>query len=336
MISEKIYKVFVSSTYEDLREERAAVEKGLLQIDCLPVGMELFPAADAETWDFIKSQIDDSDYYVVVVAGRYGSHGPDGISFTEMEYDYAIAQNKPSIGFVHGEPGSIIASKSESSAEARAKLKKFVEKVRKKPTRPFRNPHELALEVTTSFNRLKRDRPAIGYVRADAAVDFKRYSELLEENSSLKETLSAAQQLSPFPAHQKPIQLNIVRSAGGSTDLTEWRPMQTIDCSLMQAFKAVAEGALLYADENDVLKHAAMLFLGPETNKILEDNKTVTVGFDPASVRNLRRDLVLYGLIEIAREDRSTYTIGPSSITRTFTIWRLTDYGRRQLVAIAP
>jgi hypothetical protein len=70
MIStEKIYKVFVSSTYEDLREERAAVQKGLLQLGCLPVGMELFPA-DEETWNFIKSQINDSDYYVVVVARR--------------------------------------------------------------------------------------------------------------------------------------------------------------------------------------------------------------------------------------------------------------------------
>jgi len=104
----------------------------------------------------------------------------------------------------------------------------------------------------------------------------------------------------------------------------------------MQAFKAVAEGALLYADENDVLKHAAMLFLNLETKKLFEDTESITVGFDPASLRNLRRDLVLYGLIEVAREDRSTYTIGHSSITRTFTIWRLTDYGRRQLVAIAP
>jgi hypothetical protein len=93
----KIYKVFVSSTYEDLREERAAVQKGLLQLGCLPVGMELFPAADEETWNFIKLQINDSDYYVVVVAGRYGSPGADGISFTEMEYDYAISQkNQPS------------------------------------------------------------------------------------------------------------------------------------------------------------------------------------------------------------------------------------------------
>jgi hypothetical protein len=336
MISEKIYKVFVSSTYEDLREERAAVQKGLLQLGCLPVGMELFPAADEETWNFIKSQINDSDYYVVVVAGRYGSQGADGLSFTEMEYDYAIAQGKPAIGFIHADPGSIAASKTETSEEARTKLKKFIEKIKKRPVRQFKSPHELALEVTTSFVQLIRDRPADGYVRTSASVDFKKYSEVLEENNELKEALSAAQQLSPFPAHQKPIQLNIVRSAGGSTDLTEWRPLQTIDCSLMQAFKAVAEGALLYADENDVLKHAAMLFLNLETKKLFEDTESITVGFDPASLRNLRRDLVLYGLIEVAREDRSTYTIGHSSITRTFTIWRLTDYGRRQLVAIAP
>src|SRR6516165_813895 len=195
MISEKIYKVFVSSTYEDLREERAAVQKGLLQLGCLPVGMELFPAADEETWNFIKSQINDSDYYVVVVAGRYGSQGADGLSFTEMEYDYAIAQGKPAIGFIHADPGSIAASKTETSEEARTKLKKFIEKIKKRPVRQFKSPHELALEVTTSFVQLIRDRPADGYVRTSASVDFKKYSEVLEENNELKEALSAAQQL---------------------------------------------------------------------------------------------------------------------------------------------
>ena len=101
--------MFVSSTYDDLREERAVVQRALLQLDCLPVGMELFPAADDETLAFIKSQIDDADYYVVVVAGRYGSTAPDGLSFTEKEYDYALERKKPTIGFVHGQPGKIAA-----------------------------------------------------------------------------------------------------------------------------------------------------------------------------------------------------------------------------------
>jgi len=37
------YHVFVSSTYEDLREERREVMQALLALDCIPTGMELFP-----------------------------------------------------------------------------------------------------------------------------------------------------------------------------------------------------------------------------------------------------------------------------------------------------
>src|SRR6267378_2581740 len=99
MASEPIYKVFVSSTFRDLREERSEVQKALLKLNCLPIGMELFPAADDETWEFIKEQINDADYYLVLVAGRYSSLASDGISFTEKEYDYARQQNIPSIGF---------------------------------------------------------------------------------------------------------------------------------------------------------------------------------------------------------------------------------------------
>jgi hypothetical protein len=188
----KIYKVFVSSTYEDLREERAAVQKALLQLGCFPVGMELFPAADDETWKFIKSQIDDADYYVVIVAGKYGSTAPNGISFTEKEYDYALSIKKPTIGFVHGNPGLIIADRIERDADKRAKLDAFLKKVKERLVRSYTNPHELALEVTTSFVSLIRERPAEGYVRSSTTVDYKRYAELLEENKNLKATLEAA------------------------------------------------------------------------------------------------------------------------------------------------
>jgi hypothetical protein len=70
---DKRYQVFVSSTFEDLREERAAAISALLQIDCFPAGMELFPAADDDSITLIKSVIEDSDYYLVILGGRYGS-----------------------------------------------------------------------------------------------------------------------------------------------------------------------------------------------------------------------------------------------------------------------
>src|SRR5690242_13213693 len=107
MTREVIYSVFVSSTYEDLREERAAVQKALLQLHCMPIGMELFGSADEETREFIKRQIDDCDYYVVLVADKYGSVADDGISYTEKEHDYAREVKKPVLAFVHGNRGGI-------------------------------------------------------------------------------------------------------------------------------------------------------------------------------------------------------------------------------------
>lgn len=69
------YQVFVSSTYEDLKAERQEVMHALLELDCIPAGMELFPAANEDQWSLIKKVIKECDYYIVISAGRYGS-GP--------------------------------------------------------------------------------------------------------------------------------------------------------------------------------------------------------------------------------------------------------------------
>ena len=53
-----------------------------MEMDCIPAGMELFPAADEEQWEFIKRVIDDCDYYVLIIGGRDGSLTPEGISYT--------------------------------------------------------------------------------------------------------------------------------------------------------------------------------------------------------------------------------------------------------------
>src|SRR5215471_7198827 len=119
VVGEIIYSVFVSSTYEDLREERAAVQKALLQLHCMPIGMELFGSADEETWEFIQRQIENCDYYVVILADKYGSTGADGLSFTEKEYDYAREIKKPVLAFVHGNRGGIPRDKTEQDSEKR-------------------------------------------------------------------------------------------------------------------------------------------------------------------------------------------------------------------------
>jgi len=98
---EKRFQVFVSSTYEDLQDERRGVLQALLELDCLPSGMELFPAANESQWNFIKRIIADCDYYVVILGGRYGSLSPSGTGYTEMEYRYAEEIGIPTIAFLH-------------------------------------------------------------------------------------------------------------------------------------------------------------------------------------------------------------------------------------------
>jgi Domain of unknown function (DUF4062) len=326
----KIYKVFVSSTYDDLREERAAIQKALLQLDCLPVGMELFPAADEETWDFIKSQIDDADYYVVVVAGRYGSVAPDGISFTEKEYDYALAKKKPAIGFIHGQPGSIAVERTEKLPERQSKLESLLHKIKQRPVRPFTNPHELALEVTTSFVKLIDERPSEGYVRSSEAVEYKRYATLLEENNALKEQLKTVDQslnIPLFKGHDRNLKLvvTVSRLEGSTQQNGLFEPER----SLKTIFGLVAEAILQDDEEYRVLQAAAKLL----ANKGL---KGWTIdGFDENTVRQLRRLLQLYGLIEVSRETISRHDyIRNVSAADTVNLWRLTDYGRSQLRAM--
>jgi len=86
---DKRYQVFVSSTYTDLKDERRAIIQTLIEMDCIPAGMELFPAADEEQFQFITRIINDCDYYILIIGGKYGSTTSDGLSYTEREYGYA-------------------------------------------------------------------------------------------------------------------------------------------------------------------------------------------------------------------------------------------------------
>jgi hypothetical protein len=240
MAGEIIYSVFVSSTYEDLREERAAVQKALLQLHCMPIGMELFGSADEETWEFIQRQIADCDYYVVLIAGRYGSTAPDGLSYTEKEYDYAREIKKPVLAFVHGNRGSISRDKTENEPEKRTKLEAFIEKVRRSPVSCFNAAHDLATQVTVSFVNLRERRPAVGFVRADQAPDLKKYADLLEENKQLRADLEkVSRQTETLFAHALET-ITIEATIHDSISGARWEP-RTLACTWQEIFVAVAE-----------------------------------------------------------------------------------------------
>ena len=165
---EKRYQVFISSTFQDLMNARQEVSQALLRADCFPAGMELFPAADEEQFEFIKTIIDQSDYYVLISAGRYGSiHPATGLSYTEMEYDYAVEIGKPVIRLLHKDPFNDLKGKSiEQKDSGREALKKFRTKITTKPLRMVKfwtDEYELGSAVDHSLRHLIKTKPAIGW-----------------------------------------------------------------------------------------------------------------------------------------------------------------------------
>ena len=92
----KRLQVFVSSTYTDLIEERQAAVSAILKSGHIPAGMELFTAGDKSQLEIIKRWIDESDVYMLILGGRYGSvEAESGVSYTELEYNYALEVGKP-------------------------------------------------------------------------------------------------------------------------------------------------------------------------------------------------------------------------------------------------
>jgi hypothetical protein len=169
---EKRYQVFVSSTFQDLQEERTEVIQALLELDCFPAAMELFPAANDEQWEWIKKIIDDSDYYVVIVAGKYGSISEKtGLSYTRMEYQYAIESGKPVIGFLYENSENLPANKYETDPDRREKLEEFKEIIKSKLCKFWSNPSDLGAKVSRSLTQLINRYPATGWVRADFSRD---------------------------------------------------------------------------------------------------------------------------------------------------------------------
>ncbi len=92
----KRLQVFISSTYADLRAERQAAVEAILTAGHIPAGMELFTAGDETQMEVIKRWIDESDVFMLILGLRYGSIEPTtGKSYTHIEYDYAVANEKP-------------------------------------------------------------------------------------------------------------------------------------------------------------------------------------------------------------------------------------------------
>jgi hypothetical protein len=191
---QKKYQIFVPSTFRDLADERQDAIRNILDLGHIPAGMELFPASDTEQLSYIKKVIDECDYYLLIMGGRYGSLDSNGISFTEREYDYAVEAGKVVLAFVHGDTSIIPIGKSDTAPRLQANLEAFKDKVmRGRLVREWITREGLEPLVLKAIIRAISDYPAAGWVRGDAAATtetLQKMNDLLIENERLKAALA--------------------------------------------------------------------------------------------------------------------------------------------------
>ncbi|WP_161783899.1 DUF4062 domain-containing protein [Bosea sp. LC85] len=181
----------MSSTFTDLIGERAEVIQAVWEMDCIPTGMEAFVASNESQWDVIKRVIDECDYYILILGGRYGSVTEDGVSYTEKEYRYAKKLGIPVLAFVHAKPDEIASGKTEKIEGSRTKLEAFrIEVMREYPVRTWSSAAELGGLVSRSLIREIKINPRPGWIRNDGTSPIallEQINKLTEENRQLRE-----------------------------------------------------------------------------------------------------------------------------------------------------
>lgn len=145
----------------------------------IPIGMEGFPAIDQEQMSYIKRLIDECDYYVVIVKDRYGSTAPNGVSFTEQEYEYAVSAGKHVLGFLSQE----FDEKASDNPDA---VKSFREKISSNRIVKFWGDKTgLEMSVLKSLSAAFEADPREGWIRASSAADPKIIQELADARSQI-------------------------------------------------------------------------------------------------------------------------------------------------------
>lgn len=201
IMAAKKYQVFVSSTFRDLMDERQDAIRNILDLNHIPAGMELFPAADQDQLTYIKKVIDECDYYVLIVGGRYGSMDADGVSYTEREYDYAVEKGMVVLAFVHDDPAAISVGKSDIRPELLTSLNTFRSKVMSgRLVRTWTTRQNLEPLVLKALMHAFNNMPQVGWIRGNAAANedvLLRSNDALEENARLRAELSMLKAVRP-------------------------------------------------------------------------------------------------------------------------------------------
>jgi hypothetical protein len=282
--------------------------------------MEQFPATDEEQLEYIQKIIDESDYYVVIIRGKYGSFANDGISFTEKECDYALETKKPVLAFLFKYPGKLTVDETDNDPEKAKKLNGFKKKLEARQiVKYWEDGSQLVNDIKDSIHDIVRRRPGVGWIRGDQALDPKVYKDLEDERRQNKELPEKLDKLGMedvvFPSHLLhgsdlfEIQYSVTTVLTGRRLSKDTR---NISMSWEELF--IELGKILYRepDEYSIGKSFCHI-IGEKAN--IEDE---VIGVDDSYIEQARHQFEALELIKAVRQGEGI-------------AWTFTDKGRRYL-----
>lgn len=189
-------QVFVSSTFTDLRQERQAAVEAILSAGHIPAGMELFAAGDESQMEAIKQWIDESDVFLLILGGRYGSIEPNsGKSYIHLEYEHALSKGKPLFACVIDDAALQNSSMKYGSLENAKQLDAFRDLVKSKMVEFWKDSKDIELAIHKKLGELSRRKDLVGWIRANQEANLPALSDelarLSRENSELRAQLAA-------------------------------------------------------------------------------------------------------------------------------------------------
>jgi len=199
MTQKKKLQVFISSTFTDLKQERQAAVEAILTAGHIPAGMELFTAGNESQMNVIKRWIDESDIYLLILGGRYGSLEPlTTKSYIHLEYEYALEKEKPLFAVVIDE--GVVEDRVKQfgtvviETENAQKLREFRALVLSKLVRFWRDPRDIKLAILETLSEFERRSELVGWISGREAVNgsalAEEFARLTKENSELREQLA--------------------------------------------------------------------------------------------------------------------------------------------------
>ena len=186
---DKRHHAFISTTEADMHAERVVLSQTLVSQGFFSWGLEQRAPL---TTAFARRQIDDCDYFILMLGSRYGELSASGVSYMHLEYIYAVTKQKPILVLMYEAPETRAPEYQDQNSEGKLKFLDFRRQLQRERdmVMTFRDLRDLEVAIRHTMPQFLTRYPTQGWVRPNQ----QQVQHLLDENEQLRQKLTELEQ----------------------------------------------------------------------------------------------------------------------------------------------